>query len=702
MSTSAKPMFAFARCDRLKTLAQLQKAQAHADRSPDARCKVRPGTSPERDQVRWTRGAGDGVFDLVEGWRDAKGAARERHGAPICLHLLLVVSPEWVQRSGGLHDRDNPANMALLTAAREFAEREIGQVAAVRLDLDEDGGAVVDVFCVPVSKRQRRLRKDGSRASDGVMEISINKAFERLRAKTKERGDYSALQSAWAGHAQTYLDPALERGQRKWVTGRRHLETPEFRQLQTELTALEERAEAAKRQIEHTENERRRLADLDRSLAEREAKIAEQEKNYKRSVNLALNQLGQAWSRRVRGVPAEPDDDKALNWPIAITATEALDKALEQISTKTREIAEKQAWLSTWEEKLARQASEIEKREQKLQAKESAATTQDADLQRRSKMLDSRTSQIVAAEVKIQNERKKTNELFAEAQELRKSAEDEWFALERHFLGTDTEADAILLARPERSEIVSAINRLRREIELTTENIEARSANLVVGEQQLQRQKAGVETSAHDNLRKASEIDKMRRALAQHEDELVRRERQLRNDEASVVADRKNIEAAKAKARQEARFIKSVGDALGKWLVGNRTAEATALLTQPMAKPFTNAFNSVLKEITERHKAASAKEAALRDQEISAKERLSKLDMEASELADLIARNSTEAKKLERFLAREINAIEHIASQLGNPSPVPRLRALIDRIEAQNSEAPRLQQARRPSGYERD
>ena len=92
------------------------------------------------------------------------------------MQALCVVSPEWVQQAGDLHDRDNPRNIALFEQAKAWAESWAGKgaVFGVRLDLDEKGGAVVDLMIAPV------------RESRGKPIISTQKPLNELKLATGE------------------------------------------------------------------------------------------------------------------------------------------------------------------------------------------------------------------------------------------------------------------------------------------------------------------------------------------------------------------------------------------------------------------------------------------------------------------------------------------------------------------------------------
>ncbi|OSP52880.1 hypothetical protein, partial [Pseudoruegeria sp. SK021] len=80
-----------------------------------------------------------------------------------------------------------------------------------RLDLDEAGGAVVDLMISPV------------RESRGKPVISTQKALKELKEATGERNEYSALQTSWADWSRAHLDHRIERGTRKEITRRQHL-----------------------------------------------------------------------------------------------------------------------------------------------------------------------------------------------------------------------------------------------------------------------------------------------------------------------------------------------------------------------------------------------------------------------------------------------------------------------------------------------
>ena len=139
--------------------------------------------------------------------------------------------------AGDLHDPDNPRNRALFDQAKSWAESWAGKgaVFGARLDLDEAGGAVVDLMISPV------------RTSRGKPVISTQKALVELKAATGERNEYSALQTSWADWSREHLDSQIERGTRRTITDRQHL-TPETYGLvkdKARAEALQERDQAS-------------------------------------------------------------------------------------------------------------------------------------------------------------------------------------------------------------------------------------------------------------------------------------------------------------------------------------------------------------------------------------------------------------------------------------------------------------------------
>lgn len=99
----------------------------------------------------------------------------ERKNAPLCLQALCVASPEWVEKAGDLHDACNPHNRQLFNKAKAWAESWAGERAVFgsRLDLDEKGGAVVDLMISPVISTQSRNVTRGLTSKLSVLGLNV-------------------------------------------------------------------------------------------------------------------------------------------------------------------------------------------------------------------------------------------------------------------------------------------------------------------------------------------------------------------------------------------------------------------------------------------------------------------------------------------------------------------------------------------------
>lgn len=201
------------RVNKIKSVSQLRGSARHAARLDEtAKARIRPDAIAG-EALAWSKDEDD--RDYVAAFKEHKleFKAGERKGSPLCLQALCIVSPEWVKQAGDLHDRNNPANQQLFDQAKAWAESWAGEgaVFASRLDLDEEGGAVVDLMISPV------------RLSRNKPVISTQKALNEIKAATGERNEYAALQTSWADWCKQTLDPRIERGLRREITAREHL-----------------------------------------------------------------------------------------------------------------------------------------------------------------------------------------------------------------------------------------------------------------------------------------------------------------------------------------------------------------------------------------------------------------------------------------------------------------------------------------------
>jgi hypothetical protein len=279
------------RIKKLKDKRAIGVARNHALRGKGRKFVLRP-RAVAGESLRWCYDGSEAEFDLWSAFKSHQKASggRERKNGPLMLHALFIVSPEWIQAAGDLHDKNNPRNQQLFAQAMACAREEIGGLVAARLDLDELGGGVVDIFCSPVFNRQAKLKKDGTRG-EPTLEISIHKAMQSVfqRHKTDlDETETGAFQNCWALWAQSHLDPKIERGDRKAKTGRPHLLTPDFKLQQDGLADMQDSLTAALDLKLKTENEvhaahlelddlQFRALNIKADIADREAGIAGRE-----------------------------------------------------------------------------------------------------------------------------------------------------------------------------------------------------------------------------------------------------------------------------------------------------------------------------------------------------------------------------------------------------------------------------------------
>jgi len=185
-------------------------------RRQDKSCQGRCDFSRSPDNLAWSCSLSGDPLDVVGAFKQRKTAtdAKEYGKAPVALHMLLTVSPEWIQDAGDMHDPKNPNNRKLFDQAKAWAEEKFGEgsVIASRMDMDEAGGGVVDIFVVPVHQvKQRKTTKN---------QISINKAYEKAFGGGRVFGP---MQDSWAEWCRTKIDPKIQRGKTKAETGREHV-----------------------------------------------------------------------------------------------------------------------------------------------------------------------------------------------------------------------------------------------------------------------------------------------------------------------------------------------------------------------------------------------------------------------------------------------------------------------------------------------
>lgn len=209
--------FASVRLSRLKNGRQIQAASDHANRLDDtSRLRVRPDADSGRNFAShpWRE---DGVcgglrFDYLADLRcmqAATGAIQRGNTAPVG-HLICVVSVGWLMETGDQHDPQNPRNRLLFDAAIAWAQKTFGETSllSARMDLDEKGAGVVDVFVAPMTT-----------SKTGKKFLAVNPTLTKLQAQYKTRNTFAALQDSWTEFVRANLDPTIERGREKEARG---------------------------------------------------------------------------------------------------------------------------------------------------------------------------------------------------------------------------------------------------------------------------------------------------------------------------------------------------------------------------------------------------------------------------------------------------------------------------------------------------
>lgn len=207
--------YASVRIEKLKVVSQFQSIDRHGRRLDESSGR-RADKSLTGNSLSWSTGKDSlDVMGALEARKAELGGAKQYGKAAIGAHLLLTVSPEWIAGAGDIHDPKNPRNQKLFEEAKAWTESRLGagSVIAMRMDMDEAGGGVVDIVAVPAM-----TKKVGGR---DVQYVSLNKAFEK--AFGRGRKNFVQVQDSWAKHCQTYLDSKIQRGVSKEITQKEHV-----------------------------------------------------------------------------------------------------------------------------------------------------------------------------------------------------------------------------------------------------------------------------------------------------------------------------------------------------------------------------------------------------------------------------------------------------------------------------------------------
>lgn len=264
------PIFSAVRVKKISGIRSLQSIEAHGRREDSASAK-RCDASRTDDNL--ARSNVDDPLAVVAAFRQRKAdtKATEYKGAPLGLHVLCVVSPEWISAAGDMHDPKNPRNTALFNAANKWAEEKFGKgsVIASRMDMDEAGGGVVDLVIVPVSEVKQRGKVKN--------QISVNKAYETAFGGGRV---FPKMQDSWAEYCQRCLDPEIQRGRPKEETQREHVHADILRPaLQERDAAFKAKTEATRYAVNvarYAEGMEKRAKNLDARLSTPDSQIREE------------------------------------------------------------------------------------------------------------------------------------------------------------------------------------------------------------------------------------------------------------------------------------------------------------------------------------------------------------------------------------------------------------------------------------------
>lgn len=273
-------MFAFTRSQKMN-FHYLQAMTNHARRQ-DSVSLERVDRTRTKDNLICSAYCSDPT-DLRRAYaeRKALAVAKEYGKAAIGLHIIAGVSPEYIAREGDPHDPHNPANFRVFEHAQAWAEAEFGagSVISARMDMDEAGSGVVDLFIVPV--REMKMRGKSKQI------ISVNKALEEIRekhAKPGEIGAYASVNTSWVQYAQEHLDSELKRGVSKAESGREHVisdvfrvEAEKIREEKQEIAHHFEIIESEKVEIEGIKKRQNRNADV---IIKEKKKLREEKREF--------------------------------------------------------------------------------------------------------------------------------------------------------------------------------------------------------------------------------------------------------------------------------------------------------------------------------------------------------------------------------------------------------------------------------------
>lgn len=278
--------YSFARLHKIGDLSELSRAASHGRRlDPSAAKRVTRERTAKN--VAFSIYAPDDPLDLVGAWRMALAAsgAETYRGAAIAAHLLVGLSPSVIDEAGDRHDPCNPMNRKLVVEAAAWAEDVfgLGSVFAGRLDVDEYGAGILDLFVMPV--REAKMNRSSSKRI-----VSVAKALEEVhRAHPDDETSYGALQTSWSIWAKR-IDTRIVRGVLKAVTARHHVDADVYRYV---ASTREAEIQAKSAELREAQS----LVELEQDLLFFEARGLAQEFSHLVDLRAELDEHGEALER---------------------------------------------------------------------------------------------------------------------------------------------------------------------------------------------------------------------------------------------------------------------------------------------------------------------------------------------------------------------------------------------------------------------
>ena len=249
------------RVQKIKSMSTIRAAEAHGRRLDEASSR-RVDASRTALNLAASQYSPDDPLALeaaYRGFRKATGAV-EGKGAAIMAHMIAVISPEVLAETGDPRDPNNPKVRALFEQAQEWARSEFGDesLVASRLDVDEAGAGVVDLFVCPTAMQA------GGRGRKPKLTISVKSGLEAIAAKNGNKRSYSAIQDSWGEWASQHIDRRLKRGKPKRETMLQHVHADilreEYEAIDRRKAELDARESALEREEQKLFEDRKKVA----------------------------------------------------------------------------------------------------------------------------------------------------------------------------------------------------------------------------------------------------------------------------------------------------------------------------------------------------------------------------------------------------------------------------------------------------------